>query len=183
MSPFLSSSGGRPRASGRKSSSLRELFLSNRAVLLRYLARKVGSSDAPDLLQETFVRVVRLEKPETINDPSAFLKTIATNLARDFMRRRKTEARYIQFGDYVVEAPSPDAPPDERMEYERKSLLLRSAVASLPPRSRQVFTLHVYEDVPLHEIARRLEISDRMVRKHISVALRTCRAALRNARE
>jgi RNA polymerase sigma factor (sigma-70 family) len=183
VSPFFSSSGDRPRVSARKPSSLRELFLSNQRDLLRYFTRKVGSTDAPDLLQETFVRVVRLEKPEAINDPSAFLKTIAINLARDFMRRRKTEAGYLQFGDHLTEAPCADAPPEERMEYERKSRLLRAAVVSLPPRCREVFSLHIYDDVPLHEIARRLEISDRMVRKHLSLALRTCRAALRNSLE
>ncbi|MBU6526833.1 RNA polymerase sigma factor [Methylocystis sp. MJC1] len=163
--------------------SLRDVFLSSQGDLLRYLIRKVGSADAPDLLQEAFVRIVRLEKPERINDPPAFLKTIAANLARDFARRRKTEASYIQFGEYLVEAPSAEASLDERLDYERKSRLLDMAVSSLPPRCREAFKLHIYEDVPLQEIARKLDISDRMVRKHISLAFRTCRAALRNSLE
>ncbi|KAF2989907.1 RNA polymerase sigma factor [Methylocystis sp. MJC1] len=183
MFSTVSSSGDLPRVSVGGLFSLREVFLSSQGDLLRYLTRKVGATDAPDLLQETFVRVVRLEKPERINDPPAFLKTIATNLARDFVRRRRTEANYIQFSDYLVEAPSADAPADERVDYERKSRLLDAAVSSLPPRCREVFKLHTYEDVPLQEIARRLEISDRMVRKHLSLAFRTCRAALRDSLE
>lgn len=177
MFSIFSSGGDRSRAPAKNTSLFQELFLSHQNELLRYFARTVGSNDTPDLLQETYVRVAALEKPERINNPPAFLKTIAVNLARDFMRRRKTEVGYIQFGDYVVEAPSVDAAQDERMEYERKSRLLRAAVASLPPRCREVFSLHIYEDVPLQEIARRLEISERMVRKHLSIALRTCRAS------
>lgn len=183
MFSTVSSSGAPSHVPVGEAYSLREIFLSSQGDLLRYLTRKVGSTDAPDLLQETFVRVVRLERPERINDPPAFLKTIATNLARDFMRRRKTEAGYIQFGEYLVEAPSADAPADERLDYERKSRLLDVAVSSLPPRCREVFKLHIYEDVPLQEVARRLDISDRMVRKHLSLAFRTCRAALRSSLE
>lgn len=179
----MSSSGDRRQLSARKSHLLRELFLSNRIDLLRFLSRKVGPSDAPDLLQETFVRVIRHERPEAINDPRAFLRKIASNLVRDFTRRRRVEANYIQFGDYLVEAPSADAPADERIEYERKSLILSGAVDGLSPRCREVFRLHIYEDMQLKEVARRLEISDRMARKHLSFALRACRAALKDSTE
>lgn len=161
--------------------SIHDLFLHNKGDLLGYLTRKVGPHDAPDLLQETFVRVIRHERLDVVADPPAFLKRIAVNLTRDFARRRKTEANYIQFGDYLVEAPSQDAPPEVRIEHERKTRLLRAAVASLPPRCREVFEFHIYGDVPLQEIAARMEISDRMVRKHLSLAFRACRAALRSS--
>lgn len=161
------------------SRSIRNLFIGNKSSLLQYLTRKVGPNDAPDLLQETFVRALRHERLDIVADPPAFLKQIAINLTRDFARRRKTETNYIQFGDYVIEAPSEDAPPEERIEYERKSRLLRASVELLPPRCREVFKLHIYEDVSLQDVARRLQISDRMARKHLSLAFRTCRTALR----
>ncbi len=161
------------------SRSVRNLFVSNKSNLLQYLTRKVGAKDAPDLLQETFVRALRHERLDVVADPPAFLRQIAINLTRDFARRRRTEANYIEFVDYVIEVPSEDAPPEERIEYERKSHLLRASIESLPLRCREAFKLHIYEDVSLQDIARRLHISDRMVRKHLSLALRTCRTALR----
>lgn len=162
-------------------SSIRELFLRNKRGLLTYLTRQVGRDDASDLLQETFVRALRHDELSAVVDPPAFLKQIAINLTRDLARRRRIELNYFRFGDYIVDAPSEDAPPEERIDYERKSRLLNAAIATLPPRCREVFTLHIHDNVPLDEITRRMDISDRMVRKHLSLAFRSCRAALRNA--
>jgi len=163
--------------------SISALFERNRHDLLSYLNGKVGREDAPDLLQETFVRVLRYDALDDVVDSKAFLKRVATNLIRDLARRRKTESSFIQFGDYIVEALSDEATPEEHIEYERKSLALRAAVASLPPRCREVFELHIQANVPLQEVAQRLQISDRMVRKHLSPALRSCRSALQQLEE
>jgi RNA polymerase sigma factor (sigma-70 family) len=166
-----------------KPRALHDLFLTYRRDLLGYLTRKVGPNEAPDLLQETFVRVTRRDKLETIADPSAFLKQIAVNLVRDFVRRRRNDESCIEFGEYLVEVPSNEASIEERMEYDRKSRLLHATVEILPPKCRQVFVMHIYDDVPLREVAERMDISDRMARKHLSLAFRACRAALKSAVE
>jgi RNA polymerase sigma factor (sigma-70 family) len=166
-----------------KPRTLRELFVACRSDLLGYLMRKVGPNEASDLLQETFVRAIRYDKMDTIADPPAFLKQIAVNLARDFARRRRKDECRIEFGDYLMELPSDEASIEERMEYDRKSRLFQAAVEALPPRCRQVFVMHVYDDVPLKEVAERMEISDRMARKHLSLAFRACHDALHNAAE
>ncbi|ATQ66823.1 MULTISPECIES: RNA polymerase sigma factor [Methylosinus] len=159
---------------------LRALFLAHRGDLLGYLIRKVGAADAPDLLQETFLRLIRHDRLDAIDDPPAFLKRIAVNLARDFARRRRTEERRLQIGDFFVELPSAETSPEERIELERRTALLRKAVDTLPPRCREAFELHIYHDMPLKEVALRMEISDRMARKHVTLALKVCRAALRS---
>jgi RNA polymerase sigma factor (sigma-70 family) len=154
-----------------------ELFESNQRTLLGYLTRKVGRDAAPDLLQETFARLLRHGRLEAVASPPALLQQIAVNLARDFTRRRKTERAHVQYGHFPADPPSDEALPEERIEYDRKSRLLDHAVDSLPPRCREVFELCI-DDVPVSEIARRLQISDRMVRKHLSLAMQLCRAAL-----
>jgi RNA polymerase sigma-70 factor (ECF subfamily) len=181
LSRSISSRGDRP--ADPKPWRFRELFLAHKRDLFGFLVRKVGAVDAPDLLQETFLRMVRHDRPETIEDPPAFLKQIAVNLVRDFARRRKTEAGCLQFGDYVIDPPAPETPIEERLDYERRSALLKAAIETLPPRCREAFELHIYNDVALAEVARRMEISDRMARKHVSLALRACRAALRSGAE
>lgn len=162
----------------KKRPSVRELFERNRRELMTYLTRRVGREDASDLLQETFVRVLRHGRLENVADPPAFLQRIAANLTRDFARRRKTEAKYLRFALLLGERPSGDAPADERVDYERKSRLLMAAIEDLPPRCREVFELCAFEDAPLSEIARRLGISDRMARQHMSIAMRRCWAAI-----
>lgn len=160
-----------------KKSLARDLFERNQRAILRYFTRKVGRDAAPDLLQDAFVRVLGRGQLEAVADPPALLQKIAINLARDFARKRRTETAYLRPGQEFDDAPSDEAPPEERMEHDRKSRLLDSAVDALPPRCREVFELSM-EDMSVAEIARRLGISDRMVRKHLAHAMQTCRAAL-----
>lgn len=164
--------------SDKRSHVIRELFTRNKRDLLNYFTRRVGREDASDLLQETFARALRYNKFEAVVDPPAFLQQIAINLTRDFARRRKTESTYLRFSDFPADPPSYEAPLEERIEHDRKSRLLGAAIDSLPPRCREVFSLFAFEDLPACEIARRLDISERMVRKHLSLAMRLCRAAL-----
>jgi RNA polymerase sigma-70 factor (ECF subfamily) len=160
-----------------KTSPARDLFERNQRAILRYFTRKVGRDAAPDLLQDAFVRVLGRGPLEAVADPPALLQKIAINLARDFARRRKTETTYVRPGVELDDAPSEEAAPEERMEYERKSRLLDAAVDTLPSRCREVFELSM-DDMSVGEIAKRLGISDRMVRKHLAHAMRICRAAL-----
>lgn len=154
-----------------------ELFKLHGRELLTYLTRRAGPDNAPDLLQESFVRALRHGGPAAIANPQAFLQVITVNLARDFARRRKTEAKHLEFGD-LPEVPSSEAGPGEHIERSEKSRLLRAEVESLPPRCREVFVLVMHENIPLKEAAKRLGISDSMARRHLRLAFQRCRAAL-----
>ena len=66
-----------------------ELFKLHGRQLLTYLRGRAGPDDAPDLLQETFIRALRHGALAAMPEPQAFLQVIATNLARDLARRRK----------------------------------------------------------------------------------------------
>jgi RNA polymerase sigma factor (sigma-70 family) len=155
------------------------LFERNKRDLLGYLARRVGREDAADLLQETFVRVIRRGQLEAVDNPPALLQKIAVNLTRDFVRRRKSEAAHFEFGDLPEDVSSSEVPAEERMAHQQRLRCLRAAADTLPPRCREVFVMAAFDDIPLNEIAARLDISRNMVEKHMRFALHRCRAALR----
>jgi len=157
---------------------LAALFRRHRRELLAYLGRRAGRDNAPDLLQETFVRALRHDDLAAVGDPPAFLQAIAVNLSRDFVRRRATESKHLEFGRSPLEVASSEALPDEQVEAEQRARLLRAATESLPPRCREVFVLVMHEDVPLKQAARTLGISESMARRHLRLALQRCRAAL-----
>jgi RNA polymerase sigma-70 factor (ECF subfamily) len=161
-----------------KPPSIGELFLRNKRDLLKYLTRRFGPEDASDLLQETFLRLLRRDRQEAVADPPAFLQQIAANLARDLSRRRRFEATRIDFGDPPEDAPAEGAAPGARLEEEEATRLLREAVAALPPRCREAFVLYVSERLTTAQIAARLGVSQNMAQKHVRLALQRCRAAL-----
>jgi RNA polymerase sigma factor (sigma-70 family) len=162
----------------KKSASIGELFLRNKRSLLSYLTRRVGREDAPDLLQETFVRAMRHDGFDTVVNPPAFLQQIAANLMRDFERRIRTQEKYLEFGDLPIDAPSTEMAADEAIELEQKHQLVIAAIESLPPRCGVVFSLVMHHGLSAKQVAQQLGITETMVRRHLNSAILRCRNSL-----
>lgn len=156
-----------------------ELFEQHQEELFEFLSKRVGKTDAQDLVQETFARIMRRGEDRPIASPLFFLRKIAGNLARDHSRRRKFEASWLTFPGNVVDAPAVEETPAERLERAERARLFRAAVAELPPRCRDVFVLCFVKKMPAPEIAQQLGISDSMVRRHLRLALARCREAIK----
>jgi RNA polymerase sigma factor (sigma-70 family) len=156
-----------------------DLFARNRRELFTYFARRVGSDDAADLLQETFVRALRYERIQTVVDPPAFLQRIATNLLRDLTRRRKVEQQVIDARYAAADAATDADPPEQRIDVERRSRELLAAIDALPARSREVLSLALNQGLPPAVIAARLGITENAARKQLRRAILRCRAAVR----
>jgi RNA polymerase sigma factor (sigma-70 family) len=161
-----------------KLSLLGQAFLSRRPELLKFLVRRVGSQDAPDLLQETYLRVRRHAGSNAIADPYALLFKTAINLAKNHRSRRATEQKYLEFGDLPEDLPESYPLQDQQVDAQRRLQLLNEAIRRLPPRCREVFTMLRIDDLPPDEVARRLGISRNMVQQHLHLALRRCHEAL-----
>ncbi|MBY6240324.1 RNA polymerase sigma factor [Methylosinus sp. Sm6] len=158
--------------------SIRELFLRSQRDLLSFLTRRVGREDASDLLQETFARYISRDAAAEIADPSAYLRRTAGNLVKDLARHRQVERKYFVGDGDAADAPSDEASADNRVDDARRARLLAEAVASLPPRCREIFELRVTHHLSQREIAERLGISRKTVEQHFHLAMERCRAAV-----
>ncbi|WP_129793878.1 RNA polymerase sigma factor [Sphingosinicella sp. CPCC 101087] len=148
-----------------------ELLYREQAARLR---RQVGSrlrcsEEARDLVQDAFARLLRAGAGQGLRRPEAFLGRIVRNLLIDRSRRLRTRAVQVPLED----APELSAPPGqyEDMELEDMRSRYRAAVATLPPRMRQVFVLHRIEGLGYKTIAERLGISVRTVEWHMAEAI------------
>lgn len=104
---------------------------------------------AEELTQDAFVRA--WEKLGTFRGASAFkswLYRLAVNLVvSDQRSRRRQEARIIATDNVVrLQEPAAERRPGTAVDLER-------AIASLPPKARQIFVLHDIEGYRHHEIA------------------------------
>lgn len=123
-------------------------------MLERLLTRLVGSSDAEDLLQDTFVAAIR-SFPRFRGDAAVetWLFRIAVNVAHKHLRRphQRRAAASLQ----IVSDPA--APPEKRPDQvaERRQSIERLYVhlEALGARKRIAFLLHVIDDRPLAEVA------------------------------
>jgi DNA-directed RNA polymerase specialized sigma24 family protein len=70
---------------GEPNTSLVErLFSENRSKLQSFFRRRIRSSaDAPDLVQEVYLRMLRISDKEAIRNPLFYLYTVANNLVKE----------------------------------------------------------------------------------------------------
>jgi len=163
--------------------SLEQLFRSCREDLQRYFQRRLASREiAADLTQETFLRLLRSGQVPELRQPRAFLFHAASNLLADHYRqaagRSLKDISDAEWAEHPDPSPSPEATVLSREEFE----ILQQAIAGLPPRGREVLTLHKFDGLSYSEIAERLGISKNTVIVHMVRALATCRARINEYR-
>lgn len=160
-----------PEAEKEHERLLDQLAQRYRYPLIAFFTRRVGSSsEAEDLTQEVFLRMVRRLGVSGVDNVEAFLFRTAVNLLRDRSRRGKTLAsREVDFaqrhGD--VDDLSP-----ERLFDSRQSLgLVIEVLSELDERTRDAFILHRLEGMKHAQIAEVLGVSVSSVEKYIVKAL------------
>src|SRR5450631_2895806 len=67
-----------------KPSFVERLFAEHRAALQTFFQRRIRSkSDAPDLAQEVYMRMLRISDQAAIRNPVHYLYTVANNLVKE----------------------------------------------------------------------------------------------------
>ena len=144
-----------------------------RAFLYRRLHRR---SDAAELAQEVYLRILRLSDTSQIRDPEAYLYTVAGNLAREHLALEQRYVRGVDLETAVGPAPLADLPDLlGRVDTEARAKRLIEVLKELPPKSRGVIALHYWHGLSYAEIALQVGISNRMVKKYLNQALKHCR--------
>lgn len=135
--------------------------------LFGYLLRLTGSrDDAEELLQEVFVRLVRtIGRYRHEGRFEAWLFRIATNLARDRVRRIRRGPTLKSLDVLAAEANQADAdqadalvdpataPPDGAMSLREDLDSLQAGLAQLAPAEREVLMLRHFGQLSFSEIA------------------------------
>jgi RNA polymerase sigma factor (sigma-70 family) len=148
--------------------------------LRAYLRRAFPSlRDVDDLVQETYARIFRARNAGRITEARPYLFSTARNAACDLFRRSKiisiTGLAEIDRLSVVEERPATG----EALAHAQELEILREAIALLPERCRQVFTLCKLYGLPHREVARQLGISEHTVNAQVAVGVLRCRDFLR----
>jgi RNA polymerase sigma factor (sigma-70 family) len=144
------------------------------------LRRSVSSlADVDDLVQESFVRIIRAREKKPIRSSKGFLFAVARNAMNDLFRRRAV-SKVVAVTETESSSVLDDRPGVVDLVIRRQELdLLAEAVRSLPERCRQVFLLRKIQDLSQREIASRLSISENTVESLVAKGTRRCAEYLR----
>ena len=149
-----------------------------RPALMRYFQRRTASvSDAEELVQELFLRLLRRADLFALENLDGYVFEAAANLARDRVRRQQARGgRHIDIAD--IEAETDEPSPEQVVDARKRLDLMLVALDGLPPRARTIVILRRFENLTYRQIAERLDISVSAVEKHMVRAMSALRAAL-----
>jgi RNA polymerase sigma-70 factor (ECF subfamily) len=159
--------------------NLERLFQAYQQELIARLQRIVGCwHTAADLVQDTYVRLLRIKDPQEITHPRAFLHRTATNLALDYLRQQKHRTSMVASFDDAAAVPS-QAPTASQSVYDKQRFAaFQAAFDTLPFHAKEVLVLRRIHGCTHHEIAQRLGLTKRQVENHLAKALYHCQRAL-----
>jgi RNA polymerase sigma factor (sigma-70 family) len=141
--------------------------------LRRFLLPRVRvKADVPDIVQEVYLRMLRVPHWEAIRSPEAYVFTVARHVLQQHLLR---ESAVPPSTDLTRVLESPEAPPGDdplllTLAQECIERLQRS-LDRLPAKVQAAFMLHRRDGLSFDDIAQRLGISRAMVKKHILTAL------------
>lgn len=155
----------------------RQLFASHHGWLVaRLQARLRCTADAQDVASETFLRVLASRHLGAVQEPRAFLTTIAKRLLFTLWRRRALEQAYV---DALALMPEPLAPsPEERALVLEALHEIDAMLDGLAPKARQAFLLSQLEGLGYAEIALQLQVSERTIKRYMAQGFECCLLAM-----
>lgn len=162
-----------------KPATLAELFLRHAAELKGFLRARRGATDAEDLVQESFVRLLQTSATRLPDDPRAWLYRTGANLAADAYDHRQVRERvHADCPDIEEAAADPGADPARRIETGQRLEQVWIALQHLPEPCRRAFLLNRLDGMSQRAIAAHLGLSEKTVERHILRALEACQRAL-----
>ena len=160
-----------------KPSFVERLFAEHRAALQTFFQRRIRSkSDAPDLAQEVYVRMLRISDQDAIRNPVLYLYTVANNLVKEHAVLDRRQASSIDIDDappheQLETLPAFDGDLDAMQRVARLGVVLKQ----LRPKCRAAVELRFTHGLSFREIAMHLGVSPQMAKKYVAQALVHCR--------
>lgn len=148
--------------------------------LRRFLAARMrNAADAPDLAQEIYLRMLRVERHELIRNPEAYLFTVASHLLNEHMLRQAATPISVDVGAVYAELRTvAEHDPSEHADRQQRIEQLEHAIEELSPKAQAALLLHRRDGYTLDEIGHHLGVSRAMAKKYLAKALAHCQQRL-----
>ncbi|MCX7068016.1 MAG: RNA polymerase sigma factor [Methylococcales bacterium] len=154
---------------------LDKLFRRHSMELVAFANSHIAHSEAEDLVQEAYLRLLQHPDCAAIYNPRAYLYKIIANLGFDYHHRASVHHQYLEPND--IEPDSLISPLPSLETLMDGQLLLNKcllALETLPDVYRHVFLLNRVDGLSHKEIAEALAVPQRTVERYCAKALAHC---------
>jgi RNA polymerase sigma-70 factor (ECF subfamily) len=144
--------------------ALSDWFRKWRSPLRKFLVGRgaVRVADLDDVAQEVFLRLLRYASVEIVEHPQAYIFKMASNVTAEWAIRSRHrlahEPRWL--GNLVAQGTIEETFDNQVVQRE-----VKRAISTLSSRARAILKLHFEDGLSQTEIAQRLGISFRVVRR------------------
>ncbi|WP_338585817.1 sigma-70 family RNA polymerase sigma factor [Pseudomonas sp. MAG733B] len=157
-----------------KEQTLHDLYRDHRGWLESWLRRRMGNAcDAADLSQDTFLRLLASsQRVADLHEPRAYLLTVGKRLLSNFYQRRSLEQAYL---NALASLPEDCVPsPEQRWLLLETLQALDELLDGLPRAVRRAFLWSQLEGLSYQQIAERLSVSERTIKRYMAQAYEHC---------
>jgi RNA polymerase sigma factor (sigma-70 family) len=142
--------------------------------LRRFLAARLrnAAADTPDLMQEVYLRLLRVADHEAIRNPQAYLYTVASHVLHQHTLRQSMTPEAAALMETASECQSvANSDPAVEAELDQVFEELGRSLQTMSPKAYATLILSRCDGVPLKDIGERLGISRDQVKKYLAKAL------------
>jgi len=121
-----------------------------------------------DVIQELYARILSVPSLGDIQHPRQYAVLTARSIIIDHLRRSRVVS--IKYCDDLdrLNVVSPEANAEERLQFQEEIREVAGALARLPAACRETLILRRVEGLSQREVARRMNVSEKMIEKHMA---------------
>ncbi|HBK31698.1 RNA polymerase sigma-70 factor [Limibacterium fermenti] len=150
--------------------------------VLFYYALRIVSKEAAaeDIVQDVFLEFWKQRRSiDLMASPKPYLYTLTYHKSIDYLRSSETNnISFSHFDTHLDEVFFNIFTSEENLDVRDMEEVIETAIASLPPKCREVFLLSREKGMKNAQIAEILGITPKAVEKHITKALKDIKSAL-----
>ena len=161
-----------------------DTYIALREQIANLVTRIVPPKEVEDIVQETYVRICRVDPREAVREPRSYVLRTARNLALDHVKRSESRLAAGTDMDGLVAGdgglPAEADPTQARVASDEEFALFCEAVRSLPRQCRRAFVLKKVYGYSLKEIMAEMDLGQSTVETHIVNGTKRCVQYLRD---
>ena len=134
-------------------------------LIVSIIRQRLNSpADVQDLSQEVYMRLLRVKHLDLIERPHAYLHRVVSNVFAEWTLRARQSKPHTQEG--IDELPAQTSV-ERDVQSSYSSQRVHAALKELPPVCQAVVVLQWRDEMTYSQIAQYLDITPRMVKRHI----------------
>jgi len=159
--------------------AIHSLYKNHHSWLYTWIRRRLDNQfDAADLTQDTFLRIYTKKNIESIDEPRAYLVTVAKGLVSHFYRRKSLEQSYLEYLEKQPELVS--ASSEHQLIILQTLEEIDSLLSTLPSDVKKAFLMSQIEGKKYQQIADEMAISLATVKRYMKQAYVQCLMLMEN---